>query len=524
MIDFFEEMKRFFFSFSYFDVQFITFNELLHSDVTMMDGMWSRGAISYMISFFTLGLMIYDLRWFLISSGRLYQKKCKNIELSNQEEAEAEFFFEDVKTGSEISFSAMNFTLFSMVRFSFYQLIIVSVQLSPNFQTGFLLTLQIIFFIFYFNKYTKEKFFESVFTFIIFLVFETCITVFLLLSFVFSFENVGLWFSSSVTGWLQIISAGMIVISVVVEFITLVFKIILNVIEQIKKMFSKSAAQKSKIAKITPEDNNKKEKGQNKKNNQRVAKMRNGFDTALPNKQKAPIESRLMMSSDHNPNNNSGQSAWLGLNKEGFLEANWIKSNPTTNSEKMKANSNEFLIKNQQRERSQTRGFLKSTKNKKSLKMIQKENDGELSRNQENDENNHEELQIHNKIDLFNQKTLKTDQQGPLRQEKNSEGRDKAIDSSERNSLVLNQNHPINGAFSSKDSEPKISPFTNKAKFSNQALRKRGKLISKNKLKSRMSLKSRQIERNRLSIKIGESGLQLEGKEPKDDKSLSKIQ
>ena len=245
VIKFVEEMKLFFFSFSYFDVQFITFNELLHSDVTLMDGMWSRGAISYTISFVTLGLMIYDLRWLLLRSAELIKKKQKGIELTKEEEGEANFFFEGVKTDSGISFTSMNFTLISMLRFSLYQLIIASVQLSPNFQSGLLLTLQIAFFIFYINKYRKEKFFESCFTFTTFVVFEICITVFLLLSFIFSFENVGLWFNSTITAWLQILASVIIIFSVFVEFLSLMTHVIKTLIDFVKTECVKDRTKKN---------------------------------------------------------------------------------------------------------------------------------------------------------------------------------------------------------------------------------------------------------------------------------------
>ena len=261
IIKFLEETKKFFFSFSYFDVQFITFHELLHSDVNRMDGMWSRGAVSYTISLITLGLMIYDLRWLLRRSSTLIRKKREKIELTKEEEEEGGFFFEDIKTDPDISFSSMKFNLISMLRFSFYQMIIVSVQLSPNFQSGFLLTLQISFFIFYLHKYRKEKFFESWYPFMTFVVFETCTMVFLLLSLIFSFENVGLWFSSKLTAWLQILAATMILIAVIIEFIALITKTIENAIGIVKTTWLK-CMKKSKETKIdlAKDQNSKKQK------------------------------------------------------------------------------------------------------------------------------------------------------------------------------------------------------------------------------------------------------------------------
>ena len=239
-------LKTFFFSFSFFDVQFITFNELIHSDVTLMDGLGSKGAISYLISAFTLCLMIYDLNKYFGISLTLYNKIKHKIGLGEGDKEMADFFFDDVEMRPELSYTAMNFNLISMLRFSIYQVIIASLQLAPHVQTGSLVTLQVLFFGFYVIKYKTERFFDSIFTLIRFLVFEIFVLVFLVISLIFSFEGAQDWLGSTSTALLQIIAASALLISIFVEYIVLMVKFILNAKEIVKATFCKRKPSKKR--------------------------------------------------------------------------------------------------------------------------------------------------------------------------------------------------------------------------------------------------------------------------------------
>ena len=282
IVVFFENLKMFFFSFSSFDVQFITFNELLHSDVTLMDGFGSKGAISYLISLFTLFLMIYDIRWFFWSSVKIYHKVKNKIELTQKEKEVGKFLFEDVEMRPEVSFTAMNLNLFSMMRFSIYQLFILSLQLAPQIQTGSLVTFQALFLGFYIKKYRNDKFFENSLTLIKFLVFEVSIFVFLLISFIFSFESAKDRIGSTSTAWLQMSAASMMLISILVEFITLVTKAILNALKSLKAICSKKnppnqtnsiGVEANNHPKKQKEENNNNKNGSKSNSNKKESKL-----------------------------------------------------------------------------------------------------------------------------------------------------------------------------------------------------------------------------------------------------------
>ena len=155
-----------------------------------------------------------------------------------------------------------------MLRFSLYQLIIVSVQLSPNFQTGLLSLLQLIFFGFYTKKCMNEGFFESKYTVFKFIVFEACVLFFLLLSFIFSFKNSKSWFGPSLLAWVQIIAALMIFLCLFVEFISLVSSGIINIGQIFRASSSKSGSSSQQSKKI----NSKQSRGLSEEafNNQKI--------------------------------------------------------------------------------------------------------------------------------------------------------------------------------------------------------------------------------------------------------------
>ena len=261
MISYMQVTKDTLFLMIYFDAQFITNNELLHSDVLLFKDPFSRPAISYTLSVLVLCLMTMDLWWIMGSSFNLSSKIRNNQELTEKDKEYSELFFEDVKTEAGVSPMAMNFNLISMLRFSLYQTIIVSMQLSPNFQTRLLFLLQLIFYVFYLNESRKQGVFESGTTTAKFVIFEGCTLVFTLLCFIFSFENSHSWFSSKVLAWLQILAAVIILISVLIKFLTLVVNIIENVIALIKE---KCCGKKKKIEPKDSKEDGKDEEKQNK--------------------------------------------------------------------------------------------------------------------------------------------------------------------------------------------------------------------------------------------------------------------
>ena len=245
------QVKEFLFLFGYFDIQFITFNELLHSDVTKIDKLVSRASLSYFLSFVCLMLLNTDL-WIVINRSYTMIKKLKaKKELSELEEEDKDTYLEDIKDEEKISKQSMFFNLISMVRFSVFQLIVISMQVSPNLQTGSLLVLQVIFFGYYVMRSAMEKFQSNIFLFVKFFVFEGSVTMFLMISFVFSFENSESWFSDTFLAWFQILAAALIFLSVFAELLTLVIKVILNTIENIKeKCCKKEKNEKGKNGEI----------------------------------------------------------------------------------------------------------------------------------------------------------------------------------------------------------------------------------------------------------------------------------
>ena len=233
------KVKEFLFSFAYFDIQFIALNELLHSDASKIDKLVSRPTLSYFLSFLCLLLLNVDLWLILGRFSKLLAKIKSKSELTMIEEEDKDNYLEDIKDSPELSKAALSFNLASMIRFSVYQLLVASTQLSPNFQTGLLMTLQLVFFIFYALRQVRESMFSNIFIMIKNLVFEFCILVFLLLSFIFSFENSHSWFSAGNLAWLQILAASLLFLSVFVELVTLIVKSILNTVENVKSQFCK---------------------------------------------------------------------------------------------------------------------------------------------------------------------------------------------------------------------------------------------------------------------------------------------
>ena len=518
VIKFLEEVKRFFFSFSYFDVQFITFHELLHSDVNRMDGMWSRGAISYTLSFVVLCLMIYDLRWLMDNSTRLIWKKKEQVELTKEEKQEAEFFFEDIKTEPEISFLAMNFNLISMVRFSFYQLIIASVQLSPNFQTGFLLTLQITFFTFYLNKYRKEKFFESWYPFMTFVVIETCILVFLLLSLIFSFENVGLWFTSTITAWLQILAATMILIAAFVEFLTLVLKAAENVIEMIKMRCQKKSNENKKRVVLYPERAKFNQMGQMNNPRDQGLKGKDGDEDRLAKGKNVIGGAGTKLKPKEYVNNRD----WMGFNPLYNLHDRLEKSKPIK-STKLRVNQSKADYKNNVKSQQKAKVFITFDNEKKSHRAIGREKFVQNSEIDEKGGTRSKPIEASKFNDLFNlnpeEKNSKKNQEDTVFGDNNF-----FRISSER--LLLDSKNMKSG-FSSrrnvqspKNSEAKNSPKMTLSKFSRKALNNRVKL-STNKIRAQYSLRSKLKETDSSPINLGNS-LSLEEKDKQIDTEKQK--
>ena len=254
LINLSKSVKQFLFLMVYFDAQFITINELLHSDLTLFDKIFSRPSLSYFISFVTLCLMTVDLWTTIESAVNLSRKISSHVELTNQEKKDAEQFFDDINTEGKTTSLAMNFNLISILRFTVYQIIIASMQLSPNFQTGLLFILQLIFFVLILNESRKAKIFSNRFIFARVLIFEGCILVFTLLSFIFSFENSHSWFSSSVIAVLQTLAAVLILVSVFVEFLTLVIAVLGKLTEILKEKCSKKKNLKIQNKKIWKSD------------------------------------------------------------------------------------------------------------------------------------------------------------------------------------------------------------------------------------------------------------------------------
>ena len=374
----FDYLKRLFFSFAYFDVQFITFNELLHSDVTLIDKMRSRAALSYFISFFTLILMMIDLRWLILSAYRLSQKINHGQELSEREKGEAEFFFEDFKPEPGMSFWSMNFKLISMIRFSVYQLIIVSMQVFPSIQTGSLLVLQTLFLVYYSKKQRKDKLFTSCLSSTTFIVFEICILIFLLISFIFSFEKAESWLSSSLIVSLQIFAVFVILLSVVAEFMLMIRKIVnqVSILVRVKCSQQKNN-KKGKGDQTQPKETKRrkpiKSKKRSKKSNPEVPRAyeKNKFGInqveklPLKRNQKKAFEIEILESEENRLNTRrSALQKHLG-NKTKRAKISKLRQHHRKNGRKYKRSFSQ-AAKIQQIERKQK---INSNKNKKKLKI-----------------------------------------------------------------------------------------------------------------------------------------------------------
>ena len=227
-------IREFFYLFGSFDIQFIAWNELLHSDITQIDRFKSNATLSLILSFICLSLLIIDHWWFLEKSYKITKKIQMNSKLTKNEESDKELIFEEIEINPSTSTIALNFNQALMMRFSIYQVVIVSLQLLPILQSGTLLGLHLWFFIYFSIKYKKEKFFESRWSFGKYFIFEICLTVFLVISFIFTFKTLYSNLSTSFIGWLQIIAVGLIFICLFIELATLFTKMILDFLDLIK--------------------------------------------------------------------------------------------------------------------------------------------------------------------------------------------------------------------------------------------------------------------------------------------------
>ena len=234
-------LKDAIFLFAFFDIQFIVSHELLHSDLTRsvnpsLSSHRLKAKLSYGLSFCCLCLILLDLLHYFSRFWRIITRVKRGHQLTEGERVDAGFMLEDLKAVPKIStLPALCFNAVSIIRFSFYQVIVVSLQLFPEVQTGSLLFFQLLFFIYYSVHYKKHKFFESCFIFIKHLIFEGCILLFLLIAFIFSFKNSNKWFKKDIFTWLQLSAAAFILISFFIELITLIFKLVKNVFRLIAR-------------------------------------------------------------------------------------------------------------------------------------------------------------------------------------------------------------------------------------------------------------------------------------------------
>ena len=230
-------VKELLFNFGYFDIQFVAFNELLHSDASFFDKLYSNASLSYFLSFLCLILINLDFIWILRRCNKLIKKikKEKEVKLNREEEADKEVFFDDIEVRQELSVPVLGFNMIWMVKFSIFQGIVASLQTLPAIQCGIIFILQVFFFVYYVIKCKKEKFFSDYFAVTKFMIFEIAILVFSFQSFILSFEKSLSWFSEQNLGWLQILGGIMVLVALFVEFVTLWMKIIKNVFGVLKK-------------------------------------------------------------------------------------------------------------------------------------------------------------------------------------------------------------------------------------------------------------------------------------------------
>ena len=218
-----------------FDLQFIAFNELLHSDVNKIDRLLSWPTLSYLLSLLCLVLLNIDLLIILRRFSSVVKNFKSKKSLSEIENEDKNYYLEDIKKNPEMSDSALSFNINSMLRFTIFQIFIASLQLSPILQNGFLVLIQLIFVIFYFTKQLGEGIFSSWLIIVKTLIFEVSILIFLVLSCLFSFETSHSWFSAENLAGFQTLAVVMILLSIFVEFITLVVKVVARLIETLKK-------------------------------------------------------------------------------------------------------------------------------------------------------------------------------------------------------------------------------------------------------------------------------------------------
>ena len=225
-------MKQFLFGFGYFSLQFIAFNELLHSDTTNFDKLFSRPSISYFLSFLCLILLNIDFLSILWKCFKFAEKirEKKDLGLNGKNDQESPIS-ETKGNQPRLSITALTYNMVSMIKFSVFQIIIASLQFAPPFQTGSLTFLQLTFFVYYIIKYKQEKFFKSCLIFSKFVIFEGSILIFLLISLILCFAEPNSSFNADSLAWLQIISALLILISLAVEFITLVTEAVITIIQ-----------------------------------------------------------------------------------------------------------------------------------------------------------------------------------------------------------------------------------------------------------------------------------------------------
>ena len=232
-------LKEAIFLFAFFDIQFIVSHELLHSDlsaVTQEGDHLLRSRLSYTLSVICLTLILIDLLLYTIKFWRIVKRVKRGHHLTENDKIDAEFMLEDLKVDPKVTtIPALSFNMVSVFRFSLYQIVVVSLQLFPEVQTGSLFVFQLLFFVYYSVHYKKHKFFKSCYMFIKHLIFEGCILLFLLIAFVFSFKNDDEWMNKDFVIWIQITAAGLIVTCVLIESLTLICKLTKNLFDVISR-------------------------------------------------------------------------------------------------------------------------------------------------------------------------------------------------------------------------------------------------------------------------------------------------
>ena len=227
-----EEAKDFVLMFSYFDLQFIIFNELIHVDLAKISSVETPEAVSYALSFTIFLLGSYDTISYFRKAVSLCEdlgshEKINGLKTRQQsvtDSIKGAFFFEDLNLKQEGSHFSKYFNLYTMVRFSLFQVIIVSMQLMPNLQTLFLLVIQLYFAFRFFRENCKKMIFENYGVYIKSAIFEVSVSVLLVILWIFSYEKVQGKQSEPFFHGLQIVAALLVFCCVLVEFFFIMAK------------------------------------------------------------------------------------------------------------------------------------------------------------------------------------------------------------------------------------------------------------------------------------------------------------